>query len=90
MSVLRHATPSLQRGDHLIHRLAVCDRTTCGVGTNLNGRIFSFHLQNLTVEAAVPATPKLAKGGSAPESKGHYMHTKVRLIVTFVCDTLST
>jgi hypothetical protein len=27
---------------------------------------------------------------NAAESKGHDMHTKARLIVTFVCDTLST
>src|SRR6266576_2601718 len=36
-------TPGRQRGDHLIHRLAVRDRTTCDARTNLNGRIFSFH-----------------------------------------------
>jgi len=48
--VLGHATPDRQRCDHLIHRLAVCDRTACDAGTNFNGRIFSFHLQNLTPE----------------------------------------
>jgi len=41
--VLGHTTPDRQRGDHLINRLAVCDRTPCDAGTNLNGRIFSFH-----------------------------------------------
>ena len=45
--VLGRATPGRQRGDHLIHGLAVRDRSTCNAGTNLNGRIFSFHLQNL-------------------------------------------
>ena len=48
--VLGHATPGRQRGDHLIHGLAVRDRTACDARTNLNGRIFSFHLQNLTRE----------------------------------------
>jgi hypothetical protein len=50
VSVLGHAAPGRQRGDHLIHRLAVCDRTACDAGTNFNCRIFSFHLQNLTRE----------------------------------------
>ena len=50
VSVLGHATPGRQRGHHLIHGLAVRDRTTCDPRTNLNGRIFSFHLQNLTRE----------------------------------------
>ena len=36
MSVLGHATPGRQGGDHLIHGLAVCDGTTCDTGTNLN------------------------------------------------------
>src|SRR5437899_12820125 len=53
--VRRHATPGRQRGDHLIHGLAVCDRTACDAGTNFNCRVFSFHLQNLTVEAAASA-----------------------------------
>src|SRR6266487_4295301 len=44
--VLWHTTPGRQRSDHLIHRLAVRDRTTCDPRTNLNGRIFLFHLQN--------------------------------------------
>jgi hypothetical protein len=48
VSVLRHAAPGRQRGDHLIHRFAVCDRTTCDAGTNFNCRIFSFHFQKLT------------------------------------------
>ena len=50
VSVLGHATPGRQRGDHLIHRFAVRDRTTCDAGTNLNCRIFSFHLKKLTQE----------------------------------------
>ena len=45
--VLGHPTPGRQRGDHLIHRLAVRNRPPCDAGTNLNGRIFSFHLQSL-------------------------------------------
>src|SRR2546430_13588190 len=55
VSVLRHTTPGRQGGDHLIHGLAVCDRTACDAGTNFNYRVFSFHLQNLTVEAAPSA-----------------------------------
>src|SRR4029453_9415346 len=45
--VLGHATPGPQRGDHLIHRPAVRNRAPCDAGTNLNRRIFSFHLQSL-------------------------------------------
>jgi len=52
VSVLRHATPGRQGGDHLIHGFAVCDRTAGDAGTNLNCRIFSFHLHDLTVEVA--------------------------------------
>ena len=43
VSVLRHATPGRQRGDHLLHRLAVRERTACDAGTDFNWRIFSFH-----------------------------------------------
>ena len=50
--VLGHATPGRQYSDHLIHSLAVLDRTACDAGTNFNWRIFSFHLHDLTVEAA--------------------------------------
>jgi dihydropteroate synthase len=52
VSVLGHATAGRQRSDHLIHRLAVCDRPTRDARTNFNCRIFSFHLHDLTVEAA--------------------------------------
>src|SRR5205809_758304 len=34
--VLGHTTPGRQRSDHLIHRLAIRDRTTCDTGTNFN------------------------------------------------------
>ena len=40
-----HATPSRQRGHHLIHGLAIRDRTTCDAKTNVNGRIFLFHFR---------------------------------------------
>src|SRR5438874_1048521 len=46
--VLGHTTPGRQRGDHLIHRLAVRDRPACNAGANFNCRVFSFHFQNLT------------------------------------------
>src|SRR6266700_5174422 len=49
VSVLGHATPSRQGSDHLIHGLAVRDRTTCDARTNLYGRIFSFHFARLLV-----------------------------------------
>ena len=48
-------TPGRHRGDHLIHRLAARDRTARDAETNFYCRIFSFHLQNLTVAAAVSA-----------------------------------
>src|SRR5947208_16332632 len=50
-----HAAPSRQRGEHLIHRLAMCNGPACDARTNFNCRIFWFHLQNLTVAAAVSA-----------------------------------
>jgi hypothetical protein len=43
VSVLGHATPGRQRSDHLIHGLAVRDRTPCDARANFNQRIFSFH-----------------------------------------------
>jgi hypothetical protein len=52
MRVRRHATPGFERCHHLIHRLPVGNRLAGDPGTNFNRRIFSFHLQNLTVQAA--------------------------------------
>jgi len=43
-------TPGRQRSDHLIHRLAVCDRTPCDAGTNLIKGFSRFISQALTPE----------------------------------------
>ena len=42
-----------QHSDHLIHRFAVCDRTTCDARTNLNRWIFSFHFLESYAEGLV-------------------------------------
>jgi len=45
--VRRHDTPGRQRGEHLIHRFAVCDRAARDAGTNFNCRVLSFHFRIL-------------------------------------------
>src|SRR5437899_12544422 len=47
MGVRRHDTPGRQRGEHLIHRFAVCDRPARDAGTNFNCRALLFHLRTL-------------------------------------------
>src|SRR5207237_9129558 len=51
--VRSHGTPGCQRRHHLIHRLSMHDGPARDAGTNFNCWIFSFHLQDLTVAAAV-------------------------------------
>jgi len=55
MRMRRHGTSSGQRRHHLIHRIPMCDRSALDAGTNFNCRILLFHLQSLTVAAAVSA-----------------------------------
>src|SRR6516162_7097752 len=43
-----HLTPRRQCGEHLIHRVAVCDRPAGDPGTNFNRRAFRFHIENIT------------------------------------------
>src|SRR5438094_10369738 len=50
MRMRGHATPSLQGGEHLIHRLAMGYRPARDAGTNFNRRIFWFHLRILGAE----------------------------------------
>src|SRR6266496_2554148 len=53
--VLGRATPGRQRGDHLIHGLAVRDRSTCMPGQISMDGFSRFILRIFTVAAAVSA-----------------------------------
>src|SRR5947199_5937386 len=53
MRVRRHGTSGYQHGHHLIHGLSMRDGPARDAGTNFNCEIFSFHLQDLSVAAAV-------------------------------------
>src|SRR5437763_1541636 len=47
MRMCRHTAPGGERGEHLIHRLSVCDRTAGYSGTNFNCWSFWFHFRIL-------------------------------------------
>src|SRR4026208_2062626 len=48
MQVWRHLTTRRECGEHLIHRVAVCDGPARDSWANFNRRILSFHGQNPT------------------------------------------
>src|SRR5215475_1467512 len=48
MRVRWHLTTRRKCGEHLIHRVAVCDRPAGDSGTNFNRGTFWFHIENIT------------------------------------------